>query len=45
MKENINISSPEFQNALSLIKFTHQSLFLTGKARGKAPSCVISDLK
>ena len=32
MKENINISSPEFQNALSLIKFTHQSLFLTGKA-------------
>ncbi|MBO4642501.1 MAG: AAA family ATPase [Bacteroidaceae bacterium] len=32
MKENINISSPEFQNALSLIKFTHQSVFLTGKA-------------
>lgn len=32
MKENINISSPEFQNALSLIKFTHQSIFLTGKA-------------
>ena len=32
MKENIDISSPEFQNALSLIKYTHQSVFLTGKA-------------
>lgn len=32
MKEAIDVSSPEFQNALSLIKYTHQSVFLTGKA-------------
>lgn len=31
MKE-IDISGPEFQNALNLITHTHQSLFLTGKA-------------
>jgi len=31
-KEDIDTSSPEFQNALALIRFTHQSLFLTGKA-------------
>lgn len=28
----IDTSTQEFQNALSLIKYTHQSLFLTGKA-------------
>lgn len=28
----IDTSSPEFQNALNLIRHTHQSLFLTGKA-------------
>ena len=31
-KEPIDTSSPEFQNALSLIRHTHQSIFLTGKA-------------
>lgn len=30
--QNIDTSSPEFQNALNLIRHTHQSLFLTGKA-------------
>lgn len=30
--ENIDTSSPEFQNALNLIMHTHQSMFLTGKA-------------
>jgi len=29
---NIDISSPEFQNALNLIRHTHHSIFLTGKA-------------
>lgn len=29
---DIDTSSPEFQNALSIVRFTHQSLFLTGKA-------------
>lgn len=32
MTQNIDTSSPEFQNALSIIRHTHQSLFLTGKA-------------
>lgn len=32
MKEQIDTSSPEFQNALTLIRHTHHSLFLTGKA-------------
>lgn len=33
MKERVtDTSSTEFQNALSLIHFTHQSVFLTGKA-------------
>lgn len=32
MKGHTDTSSPEFQNALSLIRFTHHSLFLTGKA-------------
>lgn len=32
MKDNIDTSSAEFQNALSLIRYTQQSLFLTGKA-------------
>ena len=31
-KEAIDTGSPEFQNALSLIRHTHQSIFLTGKA-------------
>lgn len=31
-KEAIDTSSAEFQNALSLIRHTHQSIFLTGKA-------------
>lgn len=30
--ENIDTSSPEFQNALNLITHTHHSIFLTGKA-------------
>ena len=29
---DIDISTPEFQNALSLVRFTNQSIFLTGKA-------------
>ena len=33
MESNIDTSSPEFQNALSVVRFTNQSLFLTGKAR------------
>ena len=32
MESNIDTSSPEFQNALSVVRFTNQSLFLTGKA-------------
>ncbi|MEE1213359.1 MAG: AAA family ATPase, partial [Bacteroidaceae bacterium] len=32
MKGHIDTSSPEFQNALTLIRFTQHSLFLTGKA-------------
>lgn len=32
MNATIDTSSPEFQNALSIIRHTHQSLFLTGKA-------------
>lgn len=32
MSQKIDTSSPEFQNALSIIRHTHQSLFLTGKA-------------
>ena len=31
-ERDIDTSSIEFQNALSLIRFTHQSVFLTGKA-------------
>ena len=31
-RTDIDTSSPEFQNALSVVRFTHQSLFLTGKA-------------
>lgn len=31
-KRQIDTSSTEFQNALNLIKHTHQSIFLTGKA-------------
>ena len=31
-EKEIDTSSPEFQNALSLVRFTRQSLFLTGKA-------------
>lgn len=31
-QDGIDTSSAEFQNALSLIHFTHQSVFLTGKA-------------
>lgn len=30
--QQIDTNSPEFQNALSLIRFTNQSVFLTGKA-------------
>ena len=30
--DNIDTSSPEFQNALNLITHTHHSIFLTGKA-------------
>lgn len=30
--EQIDTSTPEFQNALSLVRFTRQSVFLTGKA-------------
>lgn len=30
--QNIDLDNPEFQNAWSLIKDTHQSIFLTGKA-------------
>lgn len=32
MKTKIDTSTPEFQNALSVIRYTHNSLFLTGKA-------------
>ncbi len=32
MEKQIDTSSPEFQNALSVVRFTHHSLFLTGKA-------------
>ncbi len=32
MKPEIDTSSPEFQNALSVIRYTNHSLFLTGKA-------------
>ena len=32
MKGHIDTSSPEFQNALTLIRLTQHSLFLTGKA-------------
>ena len=32
MDKQIDTSSAEFQNALSVVRFTHQSLFLTGKA-------------
>lgn len=32
MSQKIDTSSPEFQNALFIIRHTHQSLFLTGKA-------------
>ena len=32
MQDNIDLSNPEFQNALQLIQFTRRSLFLTGKA-------------
>ena len=32
MEGHIDTSSPEFQNALTLIRFTQHSLFLTGKA-------------
>ncbi len=31
-EHDIDTSGEEFQNALSLIRFTHQSIFLTGKA-------------
>ena len=31
-RTDIDTSSPEFQNALTVVRFTHQSLFLTGKA-------------
>lgn len=32
MSQKIDTSTPEFQNALSIIRHTHNSLFLTGKA-------------
>lgn len=32
MSQTIDTSTPEFQNALSIIRHTHQSLFLTGRA-------------
>lgn len=31
-KENIDLSNPELQNALQIVQFTRNSLFLTGKA-------------
>ena len=32
MSAQIDTSTPEFQNALSLVRFTRQSVFLTGRA-------------
>ena len=32
MTNNLDLDNPEFQNAWKLIRFTRQSLFLTGKA-------------
>lgn len=32
IKEQIDLDNPELQNALQIIRFTHNSLFLTGKA-------------
>ena len=30
--KDIDLNNPEFQNALKVIRFTHRSVFLTGKA-------------
>ena len=42
-RTDIDTSSPEFQNALSVVRFTHQSLFLTGKA-GTGKSTFLRDV-